>query len=271
MNVLAITSQLNAYWRFMYLLTPGHILQLQYLKRRLKKQNHHSFIEFGSGIGYVSHELLKLGLQGRAYDLNVEACERSSVENAVYIKKNQFQVCNADFLEAASKDKVDLIISVMVLEHLTDQELQSYFKKCRELLNPDGIVVNMVPASPAHWGVEDDIAGHLRRYTFASIRKLASDSSFEAIHVSGLTYPLSNCLLGLSNYLVKRSESQKLNLSKKEQTVSSGHRDVPFKTSFPKFIRYLVNPFTLFPFYFLQILNKNNPSSLVIYSEFKKR
>ena len=60
----------------------------------------------------------------------------------------------------------------MVLEHLDEEDELRYFEKCEQDLKPGGFAILLVPASPAHWGVEDEIAGHYRRYTFDSLRVL---------------------------------------------------------------------------------------------------
>ena len=65
----------------------------------------------------------------------------------------------------------DLIISCMVMEYL-DYELESKsMQRSSELLAESGLMIGLVPSSPAHWGIEDDIAGHWKVYPryFASV------------------------------------------------------------------------------------------------------
>lgn len=250
----------------LYRLAPGHVLQLLYVKHRLRKRELRTFIDVGAGNGYLSHTLLSLGLTGTAFDLNAEACENNRIENANAVATGTYTIRCEDFA-AASATTVDLIISSMVIEHLTPAEVRAYFTRCRELLNPSGLIVTIVPASPRHWGIEDDIAGHQKRYTRDDFTEIAGEHRLRVVHIAGLTYPLSNLLLGLSNRLVRRAESGKLTMDAHARTVASGSRHVWGKTEFPDVARYFVNEVTLFPLHLLQYLTRNNPNALVLYSE----
>jgi SAM-dependent methyltransferase len=250
-----------------YRLSPGHILQFSYLEERLKKGAHRSFIEMGSGNGMVSNCLLTLGLKGSAYDLNASACENNGELNRVYLEKGMYRILNENFIDAKVVEKVDIVISSMVLEHLPEDVIQRYFEKCKQVLNPNGVVVTLVPGSPEHWGIEDEIAGHLRRYSRESLRHISNDRDLTTRHIAGLTYPLSNFLYPISNWIVRRHESHKLSQSMLSRTIESGNREVPFKTIYPNFTKLLINRFTLFPFILFQKLFRNHSRALVLYSE----
>jgi hypothetical protein len=210
--------------------------------------------------------LLSLGLTGTAFDLNAEACENNRLENAPAVASGKYTIRCEDFV-AATVSPADLIVSSMVIEHLTPAEVRAYFARCRELLNPSGLIVTIVPASPRHWGIEDDIAGHQKRYTRADFTEIAGEHGLRVVHIAGLTYPLSNVLLGLSNRLVRRAESEKLSMDAYARTIASGSRHVWGKTEFPDAMRYLVNEVTLFPLHLLQYLTRGHPDALVLYAE----
>ena len=89
-------------------------------------------------------------------------------------------------------------------------------------------------------------------------------------HLAGLTYPLSNILLPLSEFLVRRAERGKLALSPAERTLLSGYRDVPFKTRFPAPLGIVLNEWILSPLHWLQKINARNPRCMVIYAEFEE-
>jgi hypothetical protein len=214
----------------------------------------------------VSHALLSLGLSGTAFDLNAEACENNRLENAQAAASGKYTIRCEDFV-AASVAPADLIISSMVIEHLTPAEVRAYFARSRELLNPSGLIVTIVPASPRHWGIEDDIAGHQKRYTRDDFTGIAAEHRLRVVHIAGLTYPLSNLLLGLSNRLVRRAESGKLTMDAHARTVASGSRHVWGKTEFPDAARYFVNEVTLFPLHLLQYLTRGHSDALVLYAE----
>ena len=132
-------------------------------------------------------------------------------------------------------------------------------------------MIGMVPASPDHWGIEDDIAGHLRRYTRASVAALAASKGWSLRHIAGLTFPTSNLLLPLSNFLVNRSERSKLSLSALERTKQSGKRNVKFKTHFPPILGLFLNEFTMLPLHLIQKAFGKSERALVLYFELQTK
>ena len=251
-------------------IAPGYILQRIYLRsciRRWKKDGRSTFVEVGSGNGMNSQLFLTSGLKGIAFDLNSESCEKNVRRNKEHIDQGQFSVLNQDFLTEKNQCKVDIIFSSMVIEHLNDKDVCRYFKKCKECLKPGGLVACIVPANMRFWGIEDEIAGHYKRYTFECVEKLASTHSLKIAIITSLTYPLSNILLRFSNRLVEKSERNKLRLNYGERTKLSGDRNVKFKTHFPSYMKVLLNEFTLYPFHLIQLLFKMNRNAMVIYTE----
>jgi len=255
-----------------YEIAPGSILQRMYLKSRLRKLQMQGkrFIEVGAGTGYNSRILLEEGMKGIGFDLNAESCELNKQMNELYIGKELYSVSNQNFFDLGIDSKFDLIISCMVIEHLSDEDVVKYFAKCKSLLHTNGVIITLVPSSMKYWGIEDEIAGHFKRYSFDCFRKIASKSSLKIHHIAGLTFPLSNILFSLSNYLVKKAEGHKASLTMEDRTVKSSNRKVLFKTDYPFYFKLLLNEITLWPFYLLQILNSKNPDSMVIYAEIKQ-
>ncbi|RUP29378.1 MAG: class I SAM-dependent methyltransferase [Curvibacter sp.] len=250
-------------------LPPGTILQLMYLKERLNKLKPGRFIEIGPGSGEISELLLKLGWEGVSYDLESRTVERLQSRFIVQISEGRYNAINEDFLNVTKINfcKVDLIISCMVMEHLNDDLENKFMEISANLLTEDGLMVGLVPASPRHWGIEDDIAGHCRRYTRDSLRKLVDSNGWKILHCSGLTYPTSNILLPVSNFLVGRTEKAKLEFSDIEKTKASGIRDVRFKTKFPKVLKFILNKHSLMPLHWIQKAFSNSRNSLILYFE----
>ena len=250
-------------------LPPGNILQNIYIKNRFKNKNYKTFLEIGSGNGYLSHLLLSLGLSGVGFDLNLSACQNNNKMNSDFIKNQSYEVFNQNFLEIDLKNKFDVIISSMVIEHLTDEELKCLLNKAKKSLNPNGVIVFLVPSSMKYWGIEDEIAGHIKRYEFEDFNDFESQYQLKINHIAGLTYPLSNWLFKLSNLIVKKNESSKLSMNQKEKTVYTGNRDVAYKTTFPSVFKLVLNKYVMMPFHLLQLMNRKNKNSLVIYCELK--
>lgn len=247
---------------------PGTILQSMYFKERLKGVQPGRFVEVGAGRGLLSNSLLEMGWEGSAYELNAESVAIAADVNRAAIEARRFNLIENDWLDSQSGNPVDLIVSSMVLEHLSDVDEQRYFDRCKKLLKPSGTGVLFVPGCPAYWGVEDEIAGHFRRYTFEGLRQRIEDCGLKVRHIVGLTYPVSNLLYPISEHLVRRAERHKVDLSLQDRTRLSGNRTVKFKTTFPSLLKVLLNEVVMYPLHLLQKLNAGNGRSMVIYAEF---
>lgn len=254
----------------MAVLPPGTLLQLMYLRQRIRLVAPGRFIEIGPGSGEITKLLLDNGWSGCSYDLEPETIDKLQQRFAREISEGRYLAINEDYLSPSASseaDKVDLVISCMVMEHLEDDAQRDFMEVSVARLKPEGFMIGLVPSSPGHWGIEDDIAGHCRRYTRASIETLATSSGWKMLHTAGLTFPVSNLLLPISNFLVNRGERSKLGLSLLERTRQSGRREVKFKTHFPSVLGLLLNEVTMYPLYLLQKLFARSERALVLYFE----
>jgi SAM-dependent methyltransferase len=238
-----------------------------YLAERLRQRRPGTFVEVGTGEGWLAKTLLDAGRRGTGYEPGVEAASRAEARLGPEIRAGRFRLDRRDWLGAAVDHEADLVVSTMVLEHLPAEQEQEYFRQAARQLRPGGRAILLVPASPAHWGIEDQVAGHYRRYTAESMRQLLVGAGWDAGHVVGLTFPLSNLLLPLSNRLVRRSEGHRQTLSMAERTTASGSRDVPLKTRFPAALGLLLNEVALAPWHWWQKAARHNPGALVLYVE----
>jgi SAM-dependent methyltransferase len=250
------------------ILPPGTILQQMYLKERLRGVPPGVFVEIGAGQGIVSATLLRLGWRGTGYDLNPESLAIATRVNAEAVAAGRYRVVNKDWLADPQAEPADLIISCMVLEHMDEEHEALYFERCRERLKPHGLGILLVPGGPQYWGVEDEIAGHQRRYTFTALHERIGRHGLDARHMAGLTYPVSNLLFPVSEFLVRRAERHKAALSMDDRTRQSGNRNVRFKTTFPGVLKLVLNEVVMYPFHVLQKLFSRNRGSMVIYAEF---
>lgn len=253
----------------MVVLPPGTLLQLMYLRERIRQVPPGRFIEIGPGSGEITRLLLDHGWSGCSYDLEAKTIATLRERFAKEIAEQRFMPINDDFLTIRSSEKADLVISCMVMEHLDDDAQNTFMKKSAEYLKESGIMIGLVPSSPDHWGIEDDIAGHCRRYTRVGIETLAAVNGWKLLHIAGLTFPISNILLPVSNFLVNRNERSRLDLSPLDRTKLSGRRQVKFKTHFPIILGILLNEFTLFPIHLIQKLFVKSERALVLYFEAK--
>lgn len=248
---------------------PGSILQHMYLRERLANRPVGRFVEIGSGRGAVAKILLDLGWTGIGYDLNPDALAEATELNHGYIKSQKLQLICADWLSVDSSERFDLIISCFVLEHLDDTLERHYLDKCLQSVTAQGIVALMVPASPKHWSLEDEVAGHYRRYDKKELVEKLAASGFHCNHAVGLNYPLTNILQPVARMILKLNHFKEkvANKTAQERTISSGNWKVPMLTTFPGFLSILLNETALKPFYWMQIANRDNTNCLVTYVE----
>ncbi len=253
----------------MNVLPPGTLLQLMYLQERIQQIPSGHFFEIGPGSGEITQLLIDHGWTGCSYDLDARTIENLKIRFAKEIAQQRFIAVNDDFLASHSTEKVDLVISSMVMEHLENDTQISFMNKSAEYLRKSGMMITIVPSSPAHWGIEDDIAGHYRRYTRESFQSLTTLCNWKLLHSASRTFPISNILLPVSNFLVNRHERTKLALSHLDRTKLSGRRQVKFKTYFPSIFGILINKYTLYPMYLLQKLFIKSERALVLYVELR--
>ena len=250
---------------------PGTILTHLYLRERLKRAAPGRFVDVGVGSGHIADLLLSLGWSGAGYDLSASALERARRRNADAAADGRFSLHHGDWLDAepdGTSEPVDLVITSMVLEHLDESAIDRFFARAERELDDRGQTIVMVPGSPRHWGVEDEIAGHLRRYTRASLATTVRSRGWQVAHLTGLAFPLSNLLLRASNALVDRTERGLEGLPLQERTERSGDRSVPWKTSFPAWSGLLLNEVTMLPFHWLQKrFGSARGRALVLYCE----
>lgn len=255
-------------------LAPGNILQALHFRRRLRLLAQEfgrpmQFIEIGAGTGWLSEVALSEGCGGVAFEINPEACEANARRNAAAVKEGRYRIVNRPFSSKSVPEggRSDLVFSCMLLEHLTDDEIREIVFAARSACHQRGVLIAFVPAAMSYWGIEDEVAGHLRRYDLPGILELTHREHLRLRYWTGLTFPLSNLLRTVSNRLVARAESSKLQDSLRQRTVASGFRQVPFKTRFPDWIPRVINEWTLRPFDLLQRAFGRSDRSMVLYCE----
>jgi SAM-dependent methyltransferase len=252
------------------ILPPGTILQILYLKERLRDVQPGRFIEVGVGQGHLSAMLLDMGWEGTGYELDADSANAARERNREAIAAGRYSVVEGSWLDSPAPARADLVLSCMVLEHLDDRDEERYLLQCRQSLADAGMAILLVPGSPGDWGIEDEIAGHYRRYTAASLKDRIERTGLVVRHVAGLTYPLSNLLLPVSNFLVRRAEGDKVAMDMQGRTQASGRREVTGKTWFPSPARVILNEFCLYPFHILQKILSRASRALVVYAEYTK-
>jgi 2-polyprenyl-3-methyl-5-hydroxy-6-metoxy-1,4-benzoquinol methylase len=101
---------------------------------------------------------------------NVAACEPDPVAhaNAVAAAPDGVEVRLGGLFDGPFDQPVDVVVMHDVLEHIADE--RAALEALSGLLRAGGRVVLSVPALPRLFGYHDELLGHYRRYTKASLR-----------------------------------------------------------------------------------------------------
>jgi len=74
-----------------------------------------------------------------------------------------------------------------VIEHLDDA---AALAESHRVLQKGGLLIVLVPAWPSLWSARDEHAGHLRRYTRATLRRVVVGAGFEVVTLRGYQFAL---------------------------------------------------------------------------------
>ncbi len=225
------------------------------------------FIEVGCGGGGLSRILCEKGLRGVGIDFSNQAIDAAKENLSPFVASGQYQLLQADFMEGSGLDewthRADLVFSMMVMEHIKDED--RFLANLLRLVKPGGYCLLAVPGRKDHWGYEDETVGHLRRYNTDDLRRVMGRGGLNEVEVRSVGVPVVNVLHGIGNFLIKRSDDRKkLDWSSRQQTETSGIREVPFKTVFPSFFKIILNRVTLYPLFILQRLFYNTGLGLTL-------
>ncbi|HEX5717307.1 MAG TPA: class I SAM-dependent methyltransferase [Thermoanaerobaculia bacterium] len=232
---------------------PGTFCQIQAVCDRMDPRGQ-TFLEVGCGSGILSRELCRLGLTGTGVDFSAEAIRIAEETLARYLQQGRYRLFHADVRDLdAEVGRVDLGLSMMTMEHVEDDV--GFVRALKRFVKPGGQVIVGVPGRRDRWGFEDEVVGHLRRYERGGLAAVLREAGLEDVEVWSVAVPVANLLFHLGNFLVRRSTGQEVaRQSQREQTETSGIREVPWKTVFPSWLRLLLNRRSLHPLFWVQRL-----------------
>lgn len=133
-------------------------------------------LEIGSGVGNLTQKLIPR----RAYvasDINPLYLHtlRSLVKERPYLT-----VTYCDVTDAATFHRIpesyDTVICLNVIEHV-DDDVQA-LSNIRSVMSKEGRAIILVPQGPGNFGTLDEVLGHKRRYTSATLEELAGKCRF---------------------------------------------------------------------------------------------
>lgn len=144
-----------------------------------------TFFEIGGGNGYVSLGLKKRGI--------VAVVVEPGPDGASIAHGRGLTVVNAAFSpELFAPESLPSVGLFDVIEHVADD--REFLIGCRQALEPEGYLYITVPAHQTLWSVDDEYAGHYRRYSHARLVDVMKSAGFDVVKVtsffSALVVPL---------------------------------------------------------------------------------
>ena len=231
---------------------PGTFCTYEALRDALKITGGETFLEIGCGSGSFSKFLCDLGLKGVGVDFSKSAIEIAEKTLETEIASGQYKLVHGDVFDLPEGfTKVDIALSYMVMEHVEDET--GFIQKIAKYVRPGGSIILAVPGRKDRWSVEDETVGHLRRYDRGDLQVVMDKSGLTQVEVWSVAVPVANILFHIGAWLVSRStEMEKVGQSQREQTETSGIREIPWKTVFPSWVRLILNRITLWPLFVIQ-------------------
>ncbi len=134
------------------------------------------FLDIGGGNGYMTSALQSLGFAAVLIEPGSEGCFNAKSRGISTVLCGTAADLNSASATPSSAGLFD------VLEHVSDDKV--FLEQIFEILPPGGRLYLTVPAVPSLWSREDELAGHFRRYTPASLKACIQSSGFQEVFTS---------------------------------------------------------------------------------------
>jgi len=232
---------------------PGTFCNYEALRDLIKQINPKTFVDVGCE-GGISKLLCSMGMIGVGIDFSQLAIEATRKNLEKEIGAGAYSLIEADATSLNCKTlSADMALSFMAMEHVEDDV--AFVRILSGLVRQGGHLAICVPGRRDCWSFEDETVGDLRRYDRDDLANVLRAGGLTDVEVWSVAVPTGNLLLHLSDWVVRRSgEAKKVTLSQREQTETSGLREIPWKTAFPSWFKLILKRYTLYPLYPIQRL-----------------
>lgn len=131
-------------------------------------------LDIGGGNGYVSRMLKDMGLSPVLIEPSMSACANAKKRGLTDV------VCSTLENLDPQKFKSDAVCLFDILEHIQDEDY--FLGALRTLLRDEGKLLITVPAYPQLWSEADIIFGHIRRYSFNTLKSKLEKNGYKVIY-----------------------------------------------------------------------------------------
>jgi SAM-dependent methyltransferase len=130
-----------------------------------------AILDIGTSTGTNLRMLREMNFTNfQGLDFNDEAIRWCAEKGLGNVKKGD--VCKIPFDDT----KFDLVPATDIIEHVAN-DIEALCE-IRRVLKPSGLAIVTVPAFQSLWGLQDDVAHHLRRYTHSELTARLKASGF---------------------------------------------------------------------------------------------
>lgn len=140
------------------------------------------FADIGGGNGFVALAIEAMGLATLLVEPGPRGAARARARGLSSVVEGTLDSCRFHDGCLAGAGLFD------VVEHIPDDV--AFLRETARALRPGGLLFITVPAYPILWSHEDDVAGHQRRYTKATMRELLAAAGLEEHYLGHFFRPL---------------------------------------------------------------------------------
>jgi SAM-dependent methyltransferase len=148
-----------------------------WLGQRFREHLGRRVLEVGAGIGTITRELEPAVELLIALEVDSFYVERlhNMFRGKPHVRPYLSDVTLTDW-ESLREEHLDTIVLSNVLEHIPDDA--AAVRRFRQILEPGGRLLVLVPALPQLFGAIDEAVGHHRRYTQEALRAVLEENGF---------------------------------------------------------------------------------------------
>jgi SAM-dependent methyltransferase len=158
-----------------------HLFGREIAELRLSKDAH--ILDVGTSTGTNLRMLAELGYRRVVgLDLSDEAIRFCADKGFGTVRRGD--ICALPFEDAS----LDLVLATDIIEHVEDDRLA--LREIARVLVPGGRAVITVPAFLSLWGLQDEVAHHLRRYRFEALKSAVEAAGLRPVRSFHFNYLL---------------------------------------------------------------------------------
>lgn len=174
-------------------------------------------LDAGCGTGFYSRTLLERGFTVDAFDLSNYAINNITVNLPPEHKARFFPEVSDVFSYKPKHAPYNIIILSEVLEHLNEDHRA--LTNIAGLLSDDGFLLITVPTGPELYSADDELSGHVRRYTKKELHQLLNDSALNIVEFRKYGFPMIYLYLLGKRFLLKKENIRNMTGTNPPQTL----------------------------------------------------